>query len=55
MKLASVSGVSYGSIKRFETTGHISLTKIAMASVNAYIDKLGEIGIERKPDISQKR
>ena len=34
MKLASVSGVSYGSIKRFETTGQISLislTKIAMA------------------------
>lgn len=34
MKLASVSGVSYCSIKRFETTGQISLislTKIAMA------------------------
>ena len=34
MKLASVSGVSHGSIKRFETTGQISLislTKIAMA------------------------
>ena len=33
-KLASMSGVSYGSIKRFETTGKISLlslTKIAMA------------------------
>ena len=33
-KLASMSGVSYGSIKRFETTGMISLlslTKIAMA------------------------
>lgn len=33
-KLASVSGVSYGSIKRFETTGQISLlslTKIAIA------------------------
>lgn len=33
-KLASISGVSYGSIKRFETTGHISLlslTKIAIA------------------------
>ena len=33
-KLASVSGVSYGSIKRFETSGQISLislTKIAMA------------------------
>ena len=32
--LASMSGVSYGSIKRFETTGQISLvslTKIAMA------------------------
>ena len=31
---ASMSGVSYGSIKRFETTGQISLislTKIAMA------------------------
>ena len=31
-KLASISGVSYGSIKRFETTGQISLlslTKIA--------------------------
>lgn len=34
MKLASMSGVGYGSIKRFETTGQISLislTKIAMA------------------------
>ena len=33
-KLADMSGVSYGSIKRFETTGQISLvslTKIAMA------------------------
>ena len=33
-ELSSMSGVSYGSIKRFETTGQISLislTKIAMA------------------------
>lgn len=33
-KLSVMSGVSYGSIKRFETTGQISLlslTKIAMA------------------------
>ena len=33
-KLAEMSNVSYGSIKRFETTGQISLislTKIAMA------------------------
>ena len=33
-KLAPISGVSYGSIKRFEATGQISLislTKIAMA------------------------
>ena len=33
-KLAQMSGVSYGSIKRFETSGQISLislTKIAMA------------------------
>ncbi len=33
-KLSSLSGVSYGSIKRFESTGQISLlslTKIAMA------------------------
>lgn len=33
-KLADLSGVSYGSIKRFETSGQISLlalTKIAMA------------------------
>ena len=33
-KLAHMSGVSYGSIKRFESTGQISLlslTKIAMA------------------------
>lgn len=33
-KLASISGVSYGSIKRFETTGQISLlslTEIAIA------------------------
>ena len=33
-KLASISGVSYGSIKRFEATGQISLislTKFAMA------------------------
>ncbi len=33
-KLAAISGVSYGSVKRFESTGQISLislTKIAMA------------------------
>lgn len=33
-KLASMSGVSYGSVKRFESTGQISLlslTKIAIA------------------------
>ena len=33
-KLSEISGVSYGSIKRFETSGQISLlalTKIAMA------------------------
>lgn len=33
-RLASMSGVSYGSIKRFETSGQISLislTKVAMA------------------------
>ena len=33
-KLASMSGVSYGAVKRFESTGQISLlslTKIAMA------------------------
>ena len=33
-KLAQISGVSFGSVKRFETTGQISLislTKIAMA------------------------
>ena len=33
-KLASMSGVSYGSVKRFDSTGQISLlslTKIAMA------------------------
>lgn len=33
-KLASMSGVGYGSVKRFESTGQISLlslTKIAMA------------------------
>ena len=38
-KLASMSGVSYGSIKRFETSGQISLislTKIAMALDIAY-------------------
>lgn len=43
-KLASMSGVSYGSIKRFETTGNISLlslTKIAMALDMA--DELREI------------
>ena len=33
-KLASMSGVSYGSVKRFESTGQtslLSLTKVAMA------------------------
>ena len=43
-KLASISGVSYGSIKRFETTGQISLlslTKIAIALDLA--DELGNI------------
>ncbi len=40
-KLSSMSGVSYGSIKRFEATGQISLislTKIAMA-----LDIAGEL------------
>lgn len=40
-KLASMSGVSYGSVKRFESTGQISLlslTKIAMA-----LDIAGEL------------
>ena len=40
-KLASMSGVSYGSVKRFEMTGKISLlslTKIAMA-----VDIAGEL------------
>lgn len=40
-KLASMSGVSYGSVKRFEMTGKISLlslTKIAMA-----LDIAGEL------------
>jgi len=27
-KLAAISGVSYGSIKRFESTGEISLTSL---------------------------
>ena len=38
-KMASMSGVSYGSVKRFESTGQISLlslTKIAMALDIAY-------------------
>ena len=40
-KLADISGVSYGSIKRFEQTGQISLlslTRIAMA-----LDIAGEL------------
>lgn len=40
-KLANISGVSYGSIKRFEQTGQISLlslTRIAMA-----LDIAGEL------------
>ena len=40
-KLSEISGVSYGSIKRFETTGNISLvslTKIAIA-----LDDVGSI------------
>lgn len=43
-KLSEMSGVSYGSIKRFETTGQISLislTRIAMALDIA--DELREI------------
>lgn len=40
-KLSKISGVSYGSIKRFESTGQISLlslTKLAMA-----LDMAGEL------------
>lgn len=40
-KLSEISGVSYGSVKRFEETGNISLlslTKIAMA-----LDAAGDI------------
>ena len=51
-KLASMSGVSYGSIKRFETTGMISLlslTKIAMALMNLEIFlQVCRIGISKK-------
>ena len=32
-KLASISGVSYGSIKRFETTGQISLLSLTKISI----------------------
>ena len=32
-KLASISGVSYGSIKRFETTGQISLLSLAKIAI----------------------
>ena len=46
-KLAAMSGVSHGSIKRFETTGQISLislTKIAMALDIA--DELGSLFLQ---------
>lgn len=49
-KLAQMSGVSYGSIKRFEASGQISLislTKIAMALEIA--DELRTIFITSKP------
>ena len=32
-KLASISGVSYGSIKRFETTGQISLLSLTKTAI----------------------
>ena len=32
-KLASISGVSYGSIKRFETTGQISLLSLTKRNI----------------------
>ena len=32
-KLADMSGVSYGSIKRFETTGQISLVSLSLIHI----------------------
>ena len=54
-KLASLSGVSYGSIKRFEATGQISLislTKIAMALDIA--DELRNIFTQYRTEISRR-
>ena len=48
-KLSEMSGVSYGSIKRFETTGQISLlslTKLAFALNEACRDD-GTYGIKK--------
>ena len=43
-KLASISGVSYGSIKRFETTGQISLLSLSIISIALYLaDELRSI------------
>ncbi len=63
MKLASMSGVSYGSIKRFETTGQISLislTKIAMAldiadELRKYFLHKCHIGIFRRLSMSETK
>lgn len=43
-KLASISGVSYGSIKRFETTGQISLLSLTKIAIALYLaDELRNI------------
>ncbi|MFA6620450.1 MAG: helix-turn-helix transcriptional regulator [Bacilli bacterium] len=39
MKLASLSGVSYGSLRRFETSGDISLSSLMnLANVLGYLE-----------------
>ena len=46
-KLASISGVSYGSIKRFETTGQISLLSLTKIGIGVYLaDELRNIFTE---------
>lgn len=42
-RLASMSGVSYGSIKRFETTGQISLVSLKIAMALDIADELRNI------------
>ena len=54
-KLAEVSGVSYGSIRRFESTGEISLSSLLkIAAALGCLDDFADLFAKRTPQSIQE-